>query len=349
VATINLQPGQDGDFSDQVGPVNVYGTDGSDNIVGTDAHDNLRGGIGNDTLVGGAGDDFLDGGEGNDKVYGGVGNDTYVVQSAQDVVVELAGEGVDHVKSYISYTLRPNVENLTLMGEDNLNGSGNELNNTIKGNIGNNTLFGGDGDDSLLGLAGNDIIRGGNGNDFMDGGTGVDLVSYKDAINGVTVDLSINTKSQDTIGAGRDTLKNFENLEGSIFADKLSGDSGNNKMAGLDGNDVIRGGAGNDDITGGAGADTIVFEAAGIANGVDRIRDFQSGIDSLQFNKADYDVNALFTSSDKSEAEGAGAQFVFNTKTFALYYDADGEGGNAAIHIADFTPVTVHAEDIHIV
>ncbi len=349
MATINLVPGQDSDFSDEAGPVNVYGTDGNDNIVGTDANDNLRGGDGNDILMGGAGDDFLDGGAGNDKMYGGVGNDTYVVQSAQDVVVELSGEGIDHVKSYISYTLRPNVENLTLMDDGgNINGSGNELNNVIKGNMYNNTLFGGDGDDSLAGLAGNDIIRGGNGNDFMDGGAGEDTVSYKDAIAGVSVDLSINTKSQDTIGAGRDTLKNFENLEGSTFGDNLSGDGGNNKIAGLDGDDVIRGRGGNDDITGGAGADTFVFEAAS-ANGVDRIRDFQSGVDSLQFSKADYDVDAGFLSSDKSEAVGSGAQFIFNTKTFGLFYDADGAGGAAAIHIADFTPVTVHESDIHIV
>ena len=221
---------------------------------------------------------------------GGVGNDTYVVDDKSDVIVELAGEGIDTVKAFINYTLRPNVENLELQGADNLNGTGNELNNSIKGNAGNNSLNGGAGNDSLFGGLGDDILNGGEGNDWLNGGDGIDIASYKDAVAGVTVDLSI-TRAQNTVGAGIDALLNIENLEGSQFDDVLTGNSGANKIVGLGGNDIIRGGAGDDDLIGGSGNDQFVFED--LNNGVDNIRGFQTGADDLVFSSA-YD-KSLFT------------------------------------------------------
>jgi Ca2+-binding RTX toxin-like protein len=110
----------------------------------------------------------------------------------------------------------------------------------------------------LTGLTGNDTLNGGAGNDSMDGGAaGSDTASYADAASAVTVSLAHQGAAQNTIGAGVDTLSNFENLTGSAFNDTLTGDGNANFLSGLAGNDVLLGAAGNDALAGAAGNDSL--------------------------------------------------------------------------------------------
>ena len=71
-----------------------------------------------------------------------------MVDNAGDVVTEALNEGTDTVQSSVTYTLGANVENLTLTGSANLNGTGNALANVITGNSGNNILDGAGGADT---------------------------------------------------------------------------------------------------------------------------------------------------------------------------------------------------------
>ncbi|NEK39798.1 calcium-binding protein, partial [Rhizobium leguminosarum] len=90
---------------------------------------------------------------------GGAGNDIYVVDSASDIVTELASAGTDEIRtSLAAYSIATliNVENLSYTGSANFIGTGNALANTITGGIGNDTLNGGAGADSLIGGAGDD-------------------------------------------------------------------------------------------------------------------------------------------------------------------------------------------------
>lgn len=345
--------GDDSDNNNLVGTGGddkIYGYGGDDVLDGGDGNDVLYAGAGNDTLIGGAGNDQLSGGEGADKMTGGIGNDTYYVDDIGDQVIEIAGEGTDTVVSTISFDLRRtvNIEHLMLSGTDNISGHGNALDNTIKGNVGNNNISGGDGNDSINGGDGNDIIDGGRGNDYLIGGDGTDTVTFKaTATSGVTVSLEITNVRQNTGGAGNDFITGFENLEGSLFSDRLTGNSGDNKISALSGDDWIRGLSGNDDITAGDGADTIHFEGTG-SNGVDRIRGFTSGVDKLEFNAADgYDAGAGFTVG--KTAVGSDAQFVYDSQLDTLSYDADGDGAGAAVLLANLANLTTKLTSADIV
>ena len=160
------------------GTDNIYGGGGDDIIFGNGGSDGVRGDTGSDELYGGAGNDFIDGGVGVDLMVGSVGDDTYVVDSLGDIVVELAGEGIDTVVSTINWTLGDNFEMMRLAGTAAIDGTGNALDNGIKGNSGANRLYGLTGNDSLEGLDGDDLLVGGVGDDWHRGGTGADTFAF---------------------------------------------------------------------------------------------------------------------------------------------------------------------------
>ena len=162
--------------------LNITGSATSEVLDGTAGQDSIDGGAGDDTLNGGAENDTLIGGTGADSMVGGPGDDTYEVDNPGDAIVEQAGEGTDHVQSSISVELRQksqNLENLTLTGNADIDGTGNSQANIITGNSGNNVLNGAWGDDTLIGGAGNDTFLDDNGADRMEGGSGDDTYTIE--------------------------------------------------------------------------------------------------------------------------------------------------------------------------
>lgn len=245
-------------------------------VTGTGSSNLLAGLDGNDTLTGLDGDDTLDGGLGADTLIGGTGNDVYVVESAADVVTELAGEGVDLIESSVTLTLGAEVENLTLVGAAAIDGTGNGVANHLTGNTAGNILSGLVGNDTLLGLAGNDTLLGGDGDDHLDGGQGNDSMTgglgndtyVVDATTDIIVEAAgggtdlVQSSVTLTLGA---TLENLTLLgsaaldgTGNNLVNALTGNSGANSLSALNGDDTLDGGDGNDTLNGGSGADLMI-------------------------------------------------------------------------------------------
>ena len=149
-------------------------------------------------ITGNALGNVLDGGAGNDTLRGGGGNDRYIVDAAGDVVVELAGEGIDTVVASINYTLGADVENLELTGAAT-KGTGNGLNNSITGNALGNVLDGGAGNDILRGGDGTDVFTGGAGNDRFVAELNTNTVASKQGNLSIDVILDFNKAGTDTI------------------------------------------------------------------------------------------------------------------------------------------------------
>lgn len=151
----------------------LYGLGGTDILDGGDGNDWLDAGLGdNEALYGGNGNDTLLGG-GINVMEGGYGDDLYYVNHVSDTIREEPGQGLDTVRSIVSYSLEFSgfVENLVLEGNA-ANGTGNGLNNEIYGNAADNVLSGKDGNDVLRGGDGNDVLQGDNGDDHLVGGSG---------------------------------------------------------------------------------------------------------------------------------------------------------------------------------
>ncbi len=250
----------------------LIGNSGSQGFLGARGANVLQGGAGNDTLYGFGGADTLDGGTGNDLMVGGLDNDLYIVDSIGDVIVELTGEGVDTVQSSITYTLSTFLENLTLTGSANLDGTGNAYGNILIGNSGANLLSGLDGNDTIEGGDGNDTLNGGTGNDSMSGGAGDDTY-YVDAagdkviengmsgidtvISSISLTLARNVENLTLLSGALNGTGNTENnfILGNEGANRLEGDSGNDTLSAGAGNDTLDGGDGADSMIGGSGDD----------------------------------------------------------------------------------------------
>lgn len=158
--------------------------------IGNDLNNVILGNSGNNVLEGGLGNDDLSGRAGADTMLGGQGNDTYTVDNTGDVVTENPDEGIDLVRSSVDHSLSLHVENLILIDSGgNIDGTGNDLANSLIGNLGNNMLDGGLGNDTLKGGDGDDTLHGGLGDDRLIGGDGADQFMFDTALGVGNIDI----------------------------------------------------------------------------------------------------------------------------------------------------------------
>jgi Ca2+-binding RTX toxin-like protein len=292
------------------------------------ANINATGNSLSNTIVGNSGSNKLDGDKGADHMEGAAGNDTYVVDNAGDKAIETDSNGTDLVQSSVSFSIAGQfVENLTLTGSGHVNATGNSLDNTIAGNSGNNTLDGGS--------QGNDTLNGGAGADHMEGGTGSDTYVVDNA--GDTV-VEANVSGSDLVRSS----VSFS-LAGQFVERLTLTGSGNVNATGNSLDNVIAGNSGNNTLAGAQGADTFVFNTAlNAATNLDHITDFASA-DTIDLENSVFTsltttgtlaANAFFSAAGATSAHDADDRIVYDSTTGALFFDADGAGGAAAVQFA---------------
>ncbi|WP_112662055.1 calcium-binding protein [Microvirga flavescens] len=323
------------EFYAKAGNDKIVGGNIGDTLYGELGHDTIEGGAGNDSLNSGEGDDRLDGGAGLDTLVGSAGDDVYVID-AEDVLVEEANGGTDTVFVGFSYTLGANFENLSALEAGAINLTGNNSANTLTGNASANVLNGLGGNDMLIGGAGSDTLAGGAGDDtYISDGTDVIVElageGYDTVFAGGSYTLHANIER--VVASGSAAL----NLTGNTGANVIEGNAGNNKIAG---------GLGLDTLTGGLGKDIFVFDTRLNKNtNLDRVLDFNVRDDSIYLENKymtkigkgslkkplKIDQNAFWVGSAAHDADD---RIIYNKKTGALSYDADGTGSIKAVQIA---------------
>jgi serralysin len=326
----------------------LNGTAIADEINGLEGDDVITGGAGNDTLTGGAGNDTLNGGEGNDSLAGGTGNDIYIVDSLEDTITEVAGQGTDTVRTALgslSLADKANVERLEYIGTDgSFEGTGNERPNTLVGGAGNDTLNGGTGADTMIGGAGDDtyiVDLAGSSSVAEDGSVivipgdtvqertaqGADPGGNDTVKSSVTYTLVLNVENLILTGekniGGTGNIKD-NTITGNAFNNALNGGAGSDTLLGGDGEDRLAGGAGNDFLNGGAGTDTLTGNA-----GVDRF---------IFDNLVTFDRVVDFTGSTASAAaQAAGVdRIALGADAFAAL-----EWANGVLSDGQFETVTI--------
>lgn len=316
------------------GQDSLYGEGGDDLLAGYSGHDRLYGGDGDDRLKGHQDDDRMWGGAGADRIWGGDGRDVVFGDIGDDVI--LGGDGNDNIFAHA--------------GDDQV--SGEAGNDVLRGHEGDDILDGGDGDDVLLGGDGEDVLEGGAGLDRLFGGDGGDLYHVRDngdsireygratGFDRILVEID-NYKSpyhieevrlvlpeggvlhgsfhnDNMIGdVGDDFLKGYTGhdvLAGAAGDDTLFGHGGFDVLRGGDGDDLLRGGLGRDKYYGDAGSDRFLLEVGG---DIDRIYDFEVGVDVLDLRPFDLPDFAAF-------------QAIAETRTSGFTY-VDLDNGDAAI------------------
>ena len=347
----------------------------------------LLGQAGNDTLSGGAGNDRLDGGTGageslagdagNDTIVlganvgqadGGDGNDVFlaagVIGSLAAAATLIGGAGADTIVQTgaldLTNTFTSGVETLALsgaLGAVTLRASLFDTLATITAASGATTgaLVLATPTDAgfkpqveLTGLATLTVT----------GNAGRDSLTFGTASAGVVTKVVVNA------GSGNDEIRGGggdDTISGGGDNDLLLGRAGSDSLEGGGGADTLDGGAGSDLLRGGNGADR--FRFASPLDGTDTILDF-GGADRIEVSRSQFGggleaiaIGASLTASRfvtgttdlATSAPGVG-QFVYNTTTNTLSWDADGAGGTASIAIAiNSLGTSLSASDILII
>ncbi|WP_377480955.1 MAG: cadherin-like domain-containing protein [Microcoleus anatoxicus] len=293
----------------------IKGDEGEDDIEGGDDEDSIEGGIGSDKIIGGAGndtltgnegDDSIEGGEGTNILTGGAGKTRYSYKKSREGITKVSDADLitdfkvdDDVLEFSNAAFGFSAASFTRI----------EITaSSVVGSIGSNNLLDFSTDTTVTSIATLQArfrALGGNSEQpvfcqFTDAETGRNVLVFSVGVRfeivasfsvkfsfkvsnfvftGPPLNLPVGTPGPDNVnfstspaGIKFDGLAGDDNIVGSNFSDSINGG---------DGNDTITGGLGADLLTGGSGAD--IFAYTTTKEGGDKILDFKSGVDKLQF------------------------------------------------------------------
>ena len=315
-------------FGDTItGFENATGGSDVDTLIGNNIANILSGSAGNDTIMSGLGADTLDGGTGIDSLD--------YSSEAVGVVINLT-TGVttgSHASSSAFGDTAINFENV-IGSSDADNFTGNTSNNILTGLAGNDIIDGADA---------NDTLKGGVGSDDLTGGAGVDTVDYSDSTTFIVVNLALNSVagSHATSTAFGDTITGFENIQGGMGNDILTGTSAANMIAGNGGNDIITAGEGADVIDGGAGWDILDF--SDLAQGLTMVIGSSGGYTTSNSQKDTFKAFEEYYLTAYADTVTGGK----SNEVFAGSAGGDTINGNTGIDTVDYsnsTAITLNFE-----
>ncbi|MCC7036792.1 MAG: calcium-binding protein, partial [Alphaproteobacteria bacterium] len=293
------------------------------------------------SLTGNNAANTLDGGAGADVMAGGAGDDVYFVDSDGDRTSDTGGFDVVFATD-ASHTLGQGLENLTLLGTMDTNGTGNNLRNVITGNDGGNSLNGMQGADTMIGGLGNDSYTVDSAADVVieniDEGTDTVFSSgtytLSQDVDNLTLTGTLALNGTGNALANVITGNSSANvIYGRGGDDFISGGAGNDVLYGELGDDTLTGGEGRDIMFGGDGADNFHFDATAFATLVDVVRDYSLAQGDV------IDVTDLLTGYDPlTDNAGDFVRHVLKGGASYVQVDIDGTGsGSGWVDIALLT------------
>jgi len=327
-------------FDTLAGIETLVGGSGDDRFIGDGVANLLSGSGGNDILEGGAGDDTLDGGAGvNTAVFAGARAAYQVTPDGAGGATVVGPDGTDVVRSVRFLQFADGVMALTNAAPTNLGLSTHStVENAPVGSV-VATLLAQDADGdrityslgagSPFAIVGNSLVVA-QPLDFEAARQHSVVVQAQDDYGGVTSQtftIAVNNAVETTPFV----------LRGGAGADGLQGEAGH---------DTLYGGAGRDLLGGGAGQDVFVFDTRPGSTNVDSISDFSVPQDSIWLDNAAFGAlggkgslarpqklaSDAFVSA--ARAQDREDRIVYDRKSGKLYYDQDGTGSKAQVHIA---------------
>jgi Ca2+-binding RTX toxin-like protein len=309
----------------------LHGTNNADFIYGFSGNDVITGGLGADVLVGGSGadvfsyagneayatgmDKILDFQSGVDKVHvaltgavldassfeqrNGTGSMDWTTKEAGNIFIDTwTGFSTDYAYIFAENSTGGTAEAIYIdMGNGGVTAA--DFIFTLSGTAGNDQLKGGAGADTITGGAGADTITGGVGSDTLTGGSGNDMFVYS-----VVTDWSTTENITDfgEVNAGVFTNVNTTEIALASFS-----------------------------MTPFLSGDTLLFNLSALQT--------MTGYVPFSYGYAGTDAFSTLRTDDLVVGAGASAslasaQFVHDTSSGILYFDADGTGSNAAVAVA---------------